>query len=124
MDLKIQPNSKLSGFGDLVLEGGDLVLVDGKEAILQHVLQRLRIFLGEWFLDTSIGLPYFQQILVKNPDQGKIDALFMNQIQGTPGVTLLNSYSASVDTLKRVLTIKFSCETTSGTVNYSGAIAA
>lgn len=111
-------------FSDLVITDGDLVLVSGKQAILQNILQRLRVFLGEWFLDNTIGLPYFQQILVKNPDLGKTDAIFQNVILGTPGVEQLSTYSFQADTATRVLRLAFSVETTSGTVDYSGTVAA
>lgn len=121
-DLSLQTNPKLSGFGDLIIENGDLVLNSGAQAILQHILQRLRIFLGEWFMDVTIGLDYFNQILIANPDQSKIDALFINQICGTPGVDQLNSYSFSPDFTNRVLTVRFQVQTTSGIVNYSGLV--
>ncbi len=109
-------------FGDIVIENGDLVLNDGLTAIRQNILQRLRTFFGEWFLDNTIGLPYFEQIWVKNPDQSKIDALFQNAILGTPGVVSLNEYSFVPDFQKRTLNIAFVAQTTSGTVDYAGLV--
>lgn len=116
------------GYRDLLIINNDLVLTSdanpvGTNPILQDILQRMRFFLGEWFLDNTQGLPYFQQILIKNPDQSKIDAIFSNLILGTPGVLQLSSYSFDSNKAKRVLTVSFNCVTTSGTVSYSGTIA-
>lgn len=90
--------------------------------ILQNILQRLQFFLGEWFLDNTQGLPFFQQILVKNPDQSKVDAIFQNAILGTPGVTQLSSYSFEVNSAKRIFSVKFTCITTTGVVSYAGNV--
>lgn len=125
LSLDLNPAHKgQQGYRDLLVLGGDLVLTsdadpDGTNNILQDILQRLCFFLAEWFLDNTQGLPYFQQILVKNPDQSKVDSIFVNAIMGTPGVTQLSSYSFTVNRATRVLSISFSCITTSGVVSYS-----
>lgn len=43
---------------DLVFENGDLVLVNGKNRVLQHVLTGLRILKGDWYLDYRAGIDY------------------------------------------------------------------
>lgn len=122
-DLALQLDKDASDFGDLKLVDGDLVIVpDGIDAIRQHILQRLRTYFQEWFLDNTIGVPYIQQILVKNPDQDKIDAIFQNVILGTPGVTGLTAYSFSGDFVTRQLSVTFSCTSTQGVVDYSGLV--
>jgi len=122
-DIQLDLSPVSPTFGDLVIEGGDLVITSTTiDDVRQSVLQRLRIFLGEWFLDNTIGLPYFQQILIKNPDQSKIDALFRDQILGTPGVIALNSYSFQTDFATRSLRLRFSAQCTTGTVDYEGLV--
>jgi hypothetical protein len=121
-DIALDLDGGSPNYLDLKIVDGDLVLTESTEAIRQHILQRLRSFLGEWFMDNTIGLPYFQQILVKNPDQSKIDALFINQILGTPGVIQLNTYAFKPDFVNRKLEIAFSAQTTTGTVDYAGAL--
>lgn len=107
-------------FGDLKVVNGDLVMNSGTDSIRQHILQRLRTYFQEWFLDNTIGVPYFQQILVKNPDQAKIDAILLSVILGTPGVVAVNTYSFTADIVTRQLQVTFSCQSTSGVVDYSG----
>lgn len=123
-DLMLDLDPSSLNLNDLVLVNGDLVLVQDKEGILQNILQRLRTYFSEWFLDITIGVPYFQQILVKNPDQGNIDAIFINTILGTIGVDTLTDYSFNLNSAERVLNVTFQAQTTSGTVSYSGNIAA
>jgi len=66
-------NLKVSVSGELVLEAGSAALVSGRtsestrEAIAQAARCRLRTFLGEWFLDSSIGVPWFEQVLGVKP---------------------------------------------------------
>lgn len=118
-------------YKDIFVSNGDLTLTSdltpnnpaSTNPVFQDILQRLSFFLGEWFLDNTQGVAYYQQILIKNPDQSKIDAIFQNVILGTPGVTQLNSYTFTPNLAQRTLTVTFSCITTSGIVNYSGIIA-
>lgn len=120
ISLDLDPSSPT--YGDLLIVDGDLVINSGIGGIQQDILTRLRTYLGEWFLDNTIGMPYFQQILLKNPDQSKIDAAFINMIMGTPGVISLVSYSFATDFVLRTLTVSFVAQTTQGTVDYSGVI--
>lgn len=121
-DLRLVTQFGADGFGDLDIVDGDLVINDGVQAILQAILQNCRTFLGEWFLDNQVGLPFFQQILVKNPDQAKIDAIFQNAIMGTPGVLQLMTYSFRVDVATRQLFLSFQARVTDGVVDYSGLL--
>lgn len=123
MYIQLDLNPASQTYNDLLIQNNDLVLVDGLSAIKQDILQRLRFYLGEWFLDTTKGVPYFQQILIKNPDQSKIDAIFINTILNTPGVITLTAYSFDLDSVNRILNIKFTAQTTSGTVDYAGLVA-
>lgn len=129
VDLSLDLSSNTSPtYRDFLVLAGDLVLTSdagtaGTNPVLQDILQRLQFFFAEWFLDNTQGLPWFTQILVKNPDQPTIDAIFQNVILGTPGVIQLSSYNFSPNNAQRILSISFIAVTTSGTVNYSGVIA-
>lgn len=124
MDIEVDYSSSSSPtFGDIMVEDGDLVVTtDQTVAIAQDIVQRLKTFFGEWFLDNSIGVPYFQQILVKNPDFGKIDALLQDTILATPGVIQLNSFQSTLSATLRQLQVTFSAQTTQGQVDYTGTI--
>ena len=121
-DIGLNQNLADPNYGDLLISNGDLVIVTGLTEIQQNVLQNVRTFLGEWFLDNTVGVPYFQQILVKNPDQGKVDALIQNAILSTPGIVQLLSYASSINTQSRSISIQFKALSTSGVIDYAGLV--
>ena len=64
---------KLGGNHDLDL--CRLTLADGAERVRQQIKVTLLTFLGEWFLNTDHGVPYFEQILKKAPSRAAIEAV-------------------------------------------------
>lgn len=74
----------------------------------QRIDCRLRTFLGEFWLDQTIGIPYFQEILKKNPDLDNVRSAFALEIQKVQGVKTLESLSVSIDRANRKLTVIFS----------------
>lgn len=101
---------------DLVITNGDLSLVKGSDAIAQSVQQRLQMFYQEWFLDNTQGVPYFQNILVKQPNFDVVTATIQNCILATPGITELVGYSYQYTNSTRVLTIAFQAKCTNGQI--------
>lgn len=127
-DLSLDLSPASPTYKDFLVVSGDLILTadaesGGNNPVEQDIVQRISMFLGEWFMDNTQGTPWFQQILVKNPDQSNIDGIFRNIILGTPGVVSLTSYQFTADTAKRTLSVKYSALTTSGKVNYNGVLA-
>lgn len=62
-------------------------------AVNQAILTRLRLLLGEWWEDTSIGLPLFQLILGQLGSKQGIAAMTLavqQNIEGAPFVTSVN----------------------------------
>jgi hypothetical protein len=95
-------------------------LVDGDDAIIQHILIRLRFFKGEWFLDPTIGIPYYETILLKNPDLIAIRSVFRQAILTTPGIASLDSLLTELDNAERRLTVTFAAiKTDGGTLDFS-----
>ncbi len=109
---------KLDSEGDLFIGGDDIVLTFGIDGIAQHLTQRLRTFLGEWFLDLRIGVAYFQQILLKNPNPAMVDSIFKKEILNTPGVLELTFFDLDIGT-DRTLTLSFRTITQEGEINFS-----
>lgn len=98
----------LSGSGDYTI--GQPWYVDVPQAVGQAVLTRLRLWLGEWFVDITDGTAYPTGVLGerygKNPD-----AVIKRRILGTFGVQSLISYSSQFDGQKRVLTVNAMVQT-------------
>jgi hypothetical protein len=108
--------------GDLSIVGGDLVLVDGIDAIKQLLTQRLKFFLGEWFLALDKGIPYFEKVLIKNPNQIVLDTIFKKQILSTPGVQALEQFDLQLNTVTRSLAVTLRARTTQGIVDFNSGV--
>ena len=102
---------KLDATGDLELIDGETSLTDGTTAIAQDMTIRLKTFLGEWFLDQRIGLPYFQTILVKNPNLPVIQTIFRQAVLETTGIIGISDFEFNFDTSVRQLSISFEAKT-------------
>lgn len=96
-----------------------LQLVTGAAYTRQSIGIRLRFFLGEWFLDTSQGIPYYQNILKKLPAKGKaqVDSIFIDAILGAPTVNSLLSFTSTLQ--NRVYSAQWVANTDFGEVNGS-----
>lgn len=97
---------------DVIIENNDLKLITGVEEVAQILRQELRVFLGEWFLDTREGIPYFEEILKKNPNPITVDSIFKNKILNSPGVIELQSFLLEIN--GRELSLKFTALTEFG----------
>lgn len=99
MDFKSDEN------GDLVIENGDFVFVTGIDATAQFLGQGLRLFLGEWFLDETIGVPYFDEVFVKNPNPVALDTIFKTYILNFPGIEELLAFDFGYEAATRKFSI-------------------
>ena len=110
--------------GELVLVNGDLQLTSGRGEVRQNLVQALRFCYGEWFLDTTGGIPYFQQVLVKAPDLVSIQGIFINAITAVPGVLELLSFEFTFDAPSRELTLTFAVNSTDGIIEINETLEA
>ena len=99
---------------DLDLSKGSFSVRQGREAVAQRLLIKFGIHQGEWFLDTSFGIPYRNEVLVKNPDLAVIDALFRTALLETEYVISLSAYESTFDPVQRSLTLSFTALTQEG----------
>jgi len=88
--------------GDLLLSRGDLAFARGADEVRQRVLLRLRRVAGEWAYNITLGLPWIQQILVKNPNLALIRALFVREIAATRGVLAVRTLELTLDAQRRL----------------------
>lgn len=102
--------------GDLVIQNGDLVLIDHAERVAQQVLITLREWLGEWFLDTRDGVPYLEYILVKNPNENHIRQILTEKISSVEGVSSVKSMTLAMNNFSRTLAVEYEAETIYGLV--------
>ena len=114
---------KLDTTGDIEVIDNDLSLTTGIDSKRQSLEIRLRTFFTEWFLDTSRGVPYFQEILVKNPNFNAVSAAFKTTIMKTPGAKRLLLFHLDFnETNKRQLDFNCKVRFDEGDVDFSTPI--
>ena len=112
MDLKLDPTTH-----DLVIENYDLVLVDGIDLVRQAIKQRLLLVLEEWFLDETVGVPWYQYIFQKGADINRVKSILINTINRTEGVIKITSFELDYNSVNRSLSVNFTAETNEGIIN-------
>ncbi|TNV22823.1 hypothetical protein FH968_01905 [Buttiauxella sp. B2] len=88
--------------GDIATSGNPFVT--GKTETQQACICRLRLFLGEYFLDATDGTPWFQSILGKT-SRDIAEANIKQRILSTRGVMAINVFQMNSDTKKRKFTV-------------------
>jgi hypothetical protein len=87
---------KLDANGDYSFGHGEADFwINQPEGVAQKVQTRLLLWVGEWFLDKTVGTPWLQQILGYNTAANR-DIAIRTVIIQTENVTLLSNYNSSV----------------------------
>ena len=111
-DFKIDLNTS-----ELVFENGDLVMVEGADAIRQAIFIRLRFFLGEWFLDESAGCDWHGSVLGRKYNAAAVEAVVSKALLETPGVASVISIDPSFDSTTRTVSVAWSVSTDFGKID-------
>lgn len=98
-------NRKLTATGDYTIGTGKDFHINNPEAVAQAVLTRLKLWRGEWFIDTKDGTPYAQEILGKRQRAKSPDGAIKRRILQTEGVREILKYSSNFDGNTRQLKI-------------------
>lgn len=95
-DLYLDPTTKQIAFATTT-----------QDVLSQRIRCRLLTVQGELYQTPDIGVPYFDQVLVKGPDLNTLKHLFTTIIAGVPGVKTVDSLHLSVDAKTRTLSVNF-----------------
>jgi hypothetical protein len=90
---------------DYALVNGDLALSSGSDAAAQAQRQRLTFIRGEWFIDTTAGVPYFKAsendrtaiLGVKAPVATALREVFRQALLASPGTATVDSIDLVVN---------------------------
>jgi hypothetical protein len=110
---------KLNSSGDIDLSTDDLVLVEGLDAIAQDCQVRLGFIQGEWFLDTRLGVPWFEEIIGQKPRLVTIKSILRKAILTTPGVLSVIDLNLGYEGSTRTLSYSFRANTVDGEFEYN-----
>lgn len=104
--------------GDLTLDPAtlDFSTVSGADYLPVRIKQRLLTFQGEWWLDPSLGVPYYESILGQTqPDLNAIRNIFIDAILDVVGVASISSLSVGFDNATRIFSLSFEAIGSDGT---------
>jgi hypothetical protein len=105
---------------DLRFVDNDLRFINGIYYVKQKIKIRLQWFLGEWYLNTDLGLPYLTEILTKNPNRLAVVNYIKRQIANTEGVKSVDSFNVDFVTgNSRALKIDSAVTTSYGRLSFS-----
>jgi hypothetical protein len=103
--LTITPDPNNLQPGDLHLLNGQLHFWDGNNARYQKTLTLLQFIKGEWFLNIEEGIPYFEKILIKNPNSRGVVSIFRKALLASPGAIQVPVITMAIDKTTRTARI-------------------
>lgn len=110
------------GDGDLLVRNNALHLTEGKAAIRQHLQVKFGIFMNEWFLDNNVGVPYYEDILIKNPAYVVVQEDMKSEALDTPGVTTLEKFELEYNSADRLASVTLEADTIDGPIDFTKEI--
>lgn len=97
---------KLTATGDYSFGQGQLdFYINLPQTVGQAVLTNLKLFLGEWFLDLTTGMPWLTQVIGVDTS-ALYDNAIKTQIINTAGVTRIVAYTSVLNAALRHLEVK------------------
>lgn len=98
--------------GDIRVANNRFSIVQDKAEIRQRIINELRSFLNEWFLDRTLGVAWFQIVFQKGQSPAVIETEIKNAILGTEGVTALDRFEPlDYDPATRGMSVDFTART-------------
>lgn len=104
---------------DLDTSALDLSLVDGAARVKQQLLIKLKLWRGEWFLDTEFGTPYLPDVLGKQLTISGAVAAIRKSILEVDGVFKLVEFNYTFNRQTRLLAVDFVAQTPEGLIEVS-----
>ena len=90
-------DTQLNENHDILLVNEDFVLTTTLPTTLaQRLTIKLLTFRGEWYLDVTEGIPYFESILGKNRAKETVDNIFKNAILEDEDVVNITEFSSNI----------------------------
>jgi hypothetical protein len=98
-------------------ENGDYAInefIVDADATVQAVETRLKLFKGEWFLNLSSGVPWYQRVFIKPAKTTEVESAIRETIIQTEGVKELLQFDLVFDSQTRKASVSFSANTIYG----------
>lgn len=86
------------------------------ELVGLRIRTRLRTVQGEHFLNRNLGVPYYEEVLVKNPDVESVNNLLISSMADVEGVQKVLEFESTFDRETRVFHVRFKVIATNGEI--------
>lgn len=104
---------------DLCLDArGDIAVASPPYAVAQDAASAIRTFAGEVWYDTTLGIPYFTQVLSQPVPISLVKSYFQNAAMTVPGAVSATVYLNAI--VNRKLTGQVQITDTTGAQSYVG----
>ena len=108
--IQIDPSTK-----DLVMSGNKFVLNNSNQSLSQNISNNIRIWLGEWYADTSIGINYLEFENGRWSDE-QIKNHCIQQVLRNPYVQAVTKFIVSRNRTTGKITLDWEVQTVQGIV--------
>lgn len=109
--------------GDLYLENGTVRLTATlQETVAQLIRRSLLMFQGEWFLDPTQGVPWFQSILGVKAPLSLVNQILRQAVAQIPGIQSIDTFTLTPQP-NRGMQLSFSLTLADGTLLTSSSFA-
>lgn len=108
---------KVDGDGFIDTSSNSIELVTESEALVAIIKQKYKMNLKEYYLDTRLGIPYFDQVLIKSYNLRTLENIFKRVLLNFDEIVEIRKFSVVPDDSTRILTVSFECLTESGLIN-------
>jgi len=81
----------------------DFTLLDGLQSAVQRVTQRLRFWRGEWYINSTEGVPYIADVLGHNVNIELAKQAITAQIRTVPDIIDVSEATIDIDVATRTL---------------------
>ena len=108
-DILLKPEGDLN-----ITDDGDIQLT---ESVRQAIRIRLLWFFSEWRFAPDIGIPYFEEVFVKNPNMNRIRAHIRREVLSVRDVRDIRSLRIDLNASTRNAVVSFTAVTDRETYN-------
>lgn len=107
MNFSFMLKSPEAGGPDFSIRGGKLQLSNGPDAVRDRIFTSLSTQLGEWYLNTEDGVPYYGDsgILGGKLSEAEVSAILRRRVLLEPAVERLESLEISEGALRRIVVL-------------------
>ena len=102
-----------------VVEGGRLQIAEATKTVRDRIQTRIQTELGEWYLDNSVGVPWYSNgsqvgILGSKMQADEISAILRRQILDVDGVVSIETFAIDFDATQRKLNVSVDVKVLAG----------